>query len=96
MNLSQSDIFKHVAEVLGEMTEVKGVEITIDLNPLESLALDSGNGIEFALEMEDRLAIVIPVEENPFVKGTTTPCARTVGEIAEFLFALSTKQEAKK
>lgn len=96
MNLSKSDMLRLVIDTLGKMSDVKDIKITSEINPVESLALDSGNGIEFALEMEDKLSITIPVEDNPFVKNTPIPCARTVGEIADFLLKLSAKQEATK
>ena len=74
MKLSKAEVAKHVIEVLREMSEVEGAVITPEINPIESLALDSGNGIPFALEMEDRLGIAIPPEVNPFVKDSPTPC----------------------
>ena len=93
MKLTKEDVVRHVIEVLGEMSEVEGAVITLEINPIESLALQSDHGVPFALEMEDRLAIEIPLDANPFIKDSPTKCARTVGEIADFLISLSSKQE---
>ncbi|WP_291445516.1 hypothetical protein [Desulfovibrio sp.] len=93
MKSTKQKVLEEVTEVLKTMTEIEGVTITLECNPIENLALDSGHGIPFALEIEDRLSIVIPPEINPFVNDTPIPCARTVGEIVDLLIALSAKQD---
>lgn len=93
MKLAKKDVLEHVVEVLKEMSEVDDIVIVPEINPIESLALDSGHGVPFALEIEDRLSIEIPQGVNPFVVDGPSPRVRTVGEIADFLVELSEKQE---
>jgi Phosphopantetheine attachment site. len=92
MIFTKDEAVRQIIESLKSISPVAGdVVITLDLNPLESLALDSGDGVEFALDIEDRLAIKIPMEVNPLVKDGAIPRARTVGEIADFLTELAAK-----
>lgn len=92
MKISKEEALKQVIEALDEISEIKGIVITPEMNPIENLALDSGHGIPFACELEVRLSIEIPVGVNPFVEDIPVPRARTVGEIADLLVKLSENQ----
>lgn len=93
MKLSKEAVLKQVIEVLKDICESEEIVITPDINPVENLAIDSGHGIPFAFEMEDRLSIEIPEDLNPFYEDGPTPRTRTVGEIVDLLIEISEGQK---
>ncbi len=93
MKTSQEIILSEVTEVLREMCDLKETDISLETNPIEALALDSGHGIPFAIEMETRLGIKIPDDINPFVEDKPTRKTRTVKEIVSVLMSLKKNQE---
>ena len=94
MEKAKDKMVRMVIEVILAVTESEPVELLATSNPIEELKIDSGHGIPFALEMEDRLRIEIPVEINPFVVDDPMRRARTIGEIADLFLTLSSNEEA--
>lgn len=61
-------------------------------NVIRCCGLDSQHGIELACDLESRLGVLIPVNENPLIlddDGEGRKRARNFGEVVEYLVALS-------
>lgn len=63
---------------------VEGIEITNTTKPIGQLGFESIEGLDLCLELEERLKCRIDEKLNPLVDDDRQ-CARTVGEIVEWL-----------
>lgn len=95
MNLSRNEVKKIALNCLLEIVGNKGPE-TIDdkTDPILNLGLDSADGIIYALELENRLGIEIPCDQNPLVDDEKHK-SRKIREIVDFLLNLIAKNQEK-
>lgn len=68
-------------------------DLTGEASPIETLGLESVDGIEFAVLLEDRLACSLPENANPFVDDERGG-ARTISGIVAWIAALGVVRTA--
>ena len=91
MAVATEDIVIECLQSFVDSGEHENVTVDGATNPIAGLGCVSEDGIDFAIDLSDRLGWRLPDEFNPFVNDAGTR-ARTVAEIAEKIDEIAATQ----